>query len=112
MNSFSLNALSNQILSASLRIGKKDITGMIDEPSVHFFRDTIIVAAIAGLHVINGNPHPFGYDGNKAAVCVGNSVGKMSATWSPISNGDRDEPWTGVRCYMGWLRCASEGVSC
>src|SRR5208337_152230 len=43
---------------------------MVDDTAVHFFRHTVVVAAIPGLHVINGNPHPLGQDAAQAAVCV------------------------------------------
>ena len=62
--------LGEQIRAAVLGVGQKHRAGVIDDPPVDLLGHAIVVAAVAGFHVIDGDPHPASHDGGHAAVGV------------------------------------------
>ena len=59
-----------QILPGVFRVGKVHIGDNIHNPAVGFLRQALILAAVARLHVENGNVEPLGRDSRQAGVCI------------------------------------------
>src|SRR5947209_7028364 len=63
-------AFAQEVRSAALRIRHQNIAAVIDCAPVDFFRHAVIIAAVACLHVINGNPHTLCHYRRQPAVRV------------------------------------------
>jgi hypothetical protein len=64
------NPFPEQVLPASLRVGQQDGAGVVDDPAVDLLRHSVVVAAVAGFHVVDGNAEAFRHDRGQAAVRV------------------------------------------
>ena len=74
------DALAHEILLAAVRIGHQDVAAVIDDSPVYLLRHSVIVASIAGLHVIHRDAEALGTYRAQTAVCVAqqeNAVGAM-----------------------------------
>ncbi len=69
-DSLSLDAFSQQVLTAALRVGHQNIAAVIDQTTICLLRYSVIVAAIARFHVKNRNTHSLHHDGCQAAIGV------------------------------------------
>ena len=54
----------------SISVGHQDVTCVVNDATVHLLRHAVVVAAVSGFHVIDGDTEPLGDDGHKGAVCV------------------------------------------
>ncbi len=59
-----------KVRPAPLGVGHQDIARVVDDPPVHLLRHAVVIAAVAGLHVEDGDAHPFGDDRGETAVRV------------------------------------------
>src|SRR5207244_1265657 len=64
------NSFAQQVGAAALGVRHQNVAAMIDDAAVHFFRDTIVKAAVARFHVIDRNAQPLGNNRRQGAVGV------------------------------------------
>ena len=51
------DALAQQVRPAALGVRHQHVAGVVDDAAVDLFGHAVVVAAVAGLHVIDGNAH-------------------------------------------------------
>ena len=59
-----------QVLPGELRVAQVHVGNHVHDPAVGFLRQALVLAAVAGLHVENGDVQPLGGDGRQAGIGV------------------------------------------
>ena len=61
---------AEQVPSGVLGVDEVEVGHVVDEPAVGLLRDVLVEAAVARLHVVDGDPHPLGHHRGDAGVGV------------------------------------------
>ncbi len=62
--------LGEQVAPGVLGVDEVEVGDVVDQPPVGLLRHVLVEAAVAGLHVVDGDPHPLGHQRGDAAVGV------------------------------------------
>ena len=65
-----MQALGEQVAPRVLGVGEVEVGDVVDEAAVGLLRHVLVEAAVAGLHVVDGHPHPLGHHRGDAGVGV------------------------------------------
>jgi hypothetical protein len=64
------DALAQEVFPAALRIRHQHRAAVVDDPAIDFLGHAVVVAAIAGFHVQDGDAETTGHDSRQAAVRI------------------------------------------
>ena len=62
-----MQALGEQVAAGVLGVDEVEVGHVVDDAAVGLLGDVLVEAAVAGLHVVDGDPHPLGHHGGDAS---------------------------------------------
>ena len=65
-----MKALGEQVAAGVLGVDEVEVRHVVDHPPVGLLGDVLVEAAVARLHVVDGDPHALGHQRRDAAVRV------------------------------------------
>src|ERR1039458_397543 len=65
-DAFAPNALRHQIGRTAVSVGEQNVAAVVNDAPVDLLRHTVVIAAVAGLEVIDGNSATRGNHGRQA----------------------------------------------
>jgi hypothetical protein len=65
-----LEAFAQKVHAAALGVGEQDVAAVVDDAAVDLLGHAVVVAAVPGLHVVDGDAEPLGDDRRERAVGV------------------------------------------